>query len=144
MVYQVSSNTKKNCKKKYSWEAAPGPVEFFLILWKKKLRFLWFLMIIWVILGGFRSWTFFDWSVCFWVTGQIIWEKVIFCDFDPICIFLTIDFCENLQEHFFVWNQFLFIKTIRKNAKIFYKFNILAFFFISLVWLMTLAKILNL
>ena len=49
-----------------------------------------------------------------------------FCDFDPICIFLTIDFCENLHEYFFVWNQFLIMKTIRKNAKIFYKFNILA------------------
>ena len=46
--------------------------------------------------------------------------------FDPICIFLTIDFCENLHEYFFVWNHFLIIKTIRKKAKIFYKFIILA------------------
>ena len=38
--------------------------------------------------------------------------------FDPICIFLTIDFCENLQEYFFVRNQFLFIKIIKKNTKI--------------------------
>ena len=82
--------------------------------------------IIWVILGGFYSWTFFDLSLCFWVTGQIICKKMNFSDFDPICIFLTIDFCENLQEYFFVWNQFLIIKTIRKNAKIFYKFNISA------------------
>ena len=37
-------------------------------------------------------------------------------------------------------NQFLIIKLIRKNVKIFYKFNILVFFFISLVD----AKILNL
>ena len=35
--------------------------------------------------------------------------------FDPICIFLTIDFCENLQEYFFVQNQFLIIKIIKKN-----------------------------
>ena len=35
---------------------------------------------------------------------------------DPtICIFLTIDFCENLQEYFFVQNQFLIIKIIKKN-----------------------------
>ena len=46
--------------------------------------------------------------------------------FKYVCIFLTIDFCENLHEYFFVWNQFLFIKTIRKNAKIFYKVIILA------------------
>ena len=26
---------------------------------------------------------------------------------DPICIFLTMDFCENLQGYFFVCNQFL-------------------------------------
>ena len=37
---------------------------------------------------------------------------------DPTCIFLTIDFCENLQEYFFVWNQFLIIKYEEKNAKI--------------------------
>ena len=76
---------------------------FFLILWKKKLWILWFLMIIWVILGGFYSWTFFDLSLCFWVTGQIICKKMNFCDFDSICIFLTIDFRKNLQEYFFVW-----------------------------------------
>ena len=35
--------------------------------------------------------------------------------FNPICIFLTIDFCENLQEYFFVQNQFLIIKMIKKN-----------------------------
>ena len=29
---------------------------------------------------------------------------------DPICIFLTVDFCENLQEYFFVRNQFLIVK----------------------------------
>ena len=58
--------------------------------------YVWFLMIIWVILGGFYSWTFFDLSLCFWVTGQIICKKNNFRDFDPICIFLTIDFCENL------------------------------------------------
>ena len=62
---------------------------FFLNTMKKKLRFLWFLMIIWVILGGFRSWTFFDWSVCFWVTGQIIWKKVIFLWFWPYLYLLN-------------------------------------------------------
>ena len=30
---------------------------------------------------------------------------------DTICIFLTIDFCENLLEYFFVRNQFLIIKN---------------------------------
>ena len=40
-----------------------------------------------------------------------------FSDFDPICIFITIDFRENLQEYFFVLKQFLIIKTIGKNAK---------------------------
>ena len=129
------------------WKKVPKggkwPLIFFNTM-KKKLWILWFLMIIWVILGGFYSWTFFDLSLCFWVTGQIICKKMNFRDFDPICIFLTIDFCENLQEYIFAWNQFLFIKTIRKNAKIFYKFNILAFFFISLVWVTTLAKISNL
>ena len=35
---------------------------------------------------------------------------------DPICIFLTIDFCENLHEYFFVRNQFLTIKS-EKNYK---------------------------
>ena len=83
-------------------------------------------MIIWVILGGFHSWTFFDLSLCFWVTGQIIFKEMNFGAFDPICIFLTIDFCENLQEYFFVWNHFLIIKTIRRKAKILYKFIILA------------------
>ena len=34
--------------------------------------------------------------------------------FDPICIFLNIDFCENLQEYFFVQNQFLILKIIKK------------------------------
>ena len=38
--------------------------------------------------------------------------------FDTICIFLTIDFCENLQEYFFVRNQFLLIKIIKENTKI--------------------------
>ena len=32
-----------------------------------------------------------------------------------ICIFLTIDFCENLHEYFFVQSQFLIIKIIKKN-----------------------------
>ena len=30
---------------------------------------------------------------------------------DPICTFLTIDFCENLHEYFFVRNQFLILKN---------------------------------
>ena len=67
-----------------------------------------------------------------------------FCDFDPIYIFLTIDFCENLHEYFFVWNQFLIMKTIRKNAKIFYKFNILAKVVTHTKEMKKNAKILNL
>ena len=47
---------------------------------------------------------------------------------DPICIFLTIDFCENLQEYFFVRNQFLIIKNEEKNSEILNLFNILALF----------------
>ena len=39
-------------------------------------------------------------------------RKIIF---DPICNFLTIDFCENLQDYFFVQNKFLIIKIINKN-----------------------------
>ena len=50
--------------------------------------------------------------------------------FDPICIFLTIDFSENLYEYFFVWNQFLNIKIMKKIALILNKFTIIAFFFI--------------
>ena len=53
-------------------------------------------------------------------------RKIIFY---PIYIFLTIDFCENLQEYFFVRNQFLIIKIMKKNAQIVNKFNILAVFF---------------
>ena len=113
------------------------PMNFFL--W-----FLWLFMIFGVILGGFHSWTFFDLSLRFWVTGQIIFKEMNFGAFDPICIFLTIDFCENLHEYFFVWNQLLIIKTIGKNAKIVYKVIILAFFFILFVWVTILAKILNL
>ena len=74
------------------------------------------------------------------INGMKKIKEMNFGAFDPI----SIDFCENLLEYCFVWNQFLIIKTIRKNAEIFYKFNILAFFFISLVWVMILAKILNL
>ena len=37
---------------------------------------------------------------------------------DPICIFLTIDFWEILQEYFFVQNQFLFIKNKNKCQNI--------------------------
>ena len=37
---------------------------------------------------------------------------------DPICIFLTIDFWEILQEYFFVQNQFLFIKNENKCQNI--------------------------
>ena len=47
-----------------------------------------------------------------------------------ICNFLDIDCYENLQEYFFVWNQFLIIKIKEKYAKILSLFNILAFFFI--------------
>ena len=43
-----------------------------------------------------------------------------------ICNFLTIDFYENLQEYFFVQNQFLIIKNEEKNAKILNLRNILA------------------
>ena len=35
--------------------------------------------------------------------------------FDLMRIILTIDFCENLQEYFFVQNQFLIIEIIKKN-----------------------------
>ena len=52
--------------------------------------------------------------------------------------------CENLQEYFFVWNQFLFIKTIRKNAKTFYKINILAKVMSHTNEMKKNAKILNL
>ena len=96
-----------NLQKK--WILVIWPYPYLLNYW-----FLWFLMIIWVILGGFRSWTFFDWSVCFWVTGQIIWKKVIFFYFDPICIFLTIDFCENLQEYFFCLKSIFGYRKWRK------------------------------
>ena len=45
--------------------------------------FLWFIMVTWVILGGFHSWPFFDLSLCFWVTGQISCKEneslYIFC-----------------------------------------------------------------
>ena len=33
----------------------------------------------------------------------------------PFCIFLTINFCANLHEHFFVHNQFLSIKKSKKK-----------------------------
>ena len=33
----------------------------------------------------------------------------------PIYNFLTINFCENLQEYFFVRNQFLIIKNEKKD-----------------------------
>ena len=64
--------------------------------------------------------------------------------FKYVCMFLTIDFCENLHEYFFVWNQFLIIKTIRKNAKIFYKLNILAKIMTHTNEMKKNAKILNL
>jgi hypothetical protein len=42
---------------------------------------------------------------------------------DPICISLTINFCENLQEYYFVRNQFLIIKNVKiyiiSNNKVF-------------------------
>ena len=37
-----------------------------------------------------------------------------------ICIFFIIDFCENLQEYFFVWNQVLIIKNDMNNKNINY------------------------
>ena len=45
-----------------------------------------------------------------------------------LCNFLTIDFGENLQEYFFVWNQFLIIKNELKNSEILNLFDILSFF----------------
>ena len=39
---------------------------------------------------------------------------------DPICNFLTINFCENLQENFFVRNQFFIIKNEEKNKNVEY------------------------
>ena len=37
--------------------------------------------------------------------------SIIFLKFNPICNFLTINFYENLQEYFFVHNQFLILKN---------------------------------
>ena len=37
---------------------------------------------------------------------------------DPICIFLTIDFWEILQEYFFGQNNFLFMKNKNKYQNI--------------------------
>ena len=34
---------------------------------------------------------------------------------DPVCYFLTINFCENLLEYFFVQNHFLIIKKLKKD-----------------------------
>ena len=53
------------------------------IYWKiwKKLCFLWFHLIIWDILGGFHSWTFFYLSLRFWVTGQIRCKNINISDF---------------------------------------------------------------
>ena len=45
-----------------------------------------------------------------------------------ICNFLTIDFGENLQEYFFVQNQFLIIENELKNCEILNLFYILSFF----------------
>ena len=44
--------------------------------------------------------------------------KIIFIEMKiiHICNFLDIDCYENLQEYFFVWNQFLIIKEMKKNA----------------------------
>ena len=50
-------------------------------------------------------------------------KKIIF---DPIFFFLTIDICKNLQEYFFVRNQFLILKNEEENAKILNLRNILA------------------
>ena len=36
----------------------------------------------------------------------------------PIYNFLTINFCENLQEYFFVQNQILILEIMKKNAQI--------------------------
>ena len=38
-------------------------------------------------------------------------KKLSSLKIDPICTFLTIDFCENLHEYFFVRNQFLILKN---------------------------------
>ena len=55
--------------------------------------------------------------------GSILREVSFFsliCNIDANCIFLTIDFCENLQEYFSVWNQFLIIKNDKNNKNIKY------------------------
>ena len=51
---------------------------------------------------------------------------------DPICNFLTIIFCENLQENFLVLNQYLIIQKQEKNAKKFNLLNILTFLVFTL------------
>ena len=39
---------------------------------------------------------------------------------DPICNFLTINFCENLQEYFFVRKQFFIINNEKYTKNIYY------------------------
>ena len=41
--------------------------------------------------------------------------SIIFLKFNPICNFLTINFYENLQEYFFVYNQILTITMKEKT-----------------------------
>ena len=69
-------------------------------------------------------------------------QKIDFLWFWPYRI-LLIDFFENLQEYFFPTNLILIINN-KKNAKIFYKLNILAFFLIFKREMKKNAKILNL
>ena len=49
--------------------------------------------------------------------------------FDPIFIFLTIDFCENLQEYFFVQNRLLIIKNDKNLQLLKYKCSLHAHLF---------------
>ena len=52
-------------------------------------------------------------------TNMVNFEgSIIFFKFNPIYKFLTINFYENLQEYFFVRNQFFFIKNEKNNRNI--------------------------
>ena len=54
-------------------------------------------------------------------TNRVIFkENNSFHRIDPIFIFKTKHFCENLHEYFFVRNQFLFIKMEKNNTNIIY------------------------
>ena len=78
--YRYQSKLSALCNQQIFW---PRGKQKIYIEKYKKMCFLWFLLIIWVILGGFHSWPFFYLSLSFWVTGQISWKEndflYIFC-----------------------------------------------------------------